>query len=141
MKRVISLVLIVIFGMVTASAQTLYAVSEDYNGISHKNVECSNQNTMDSSYYEAVKDASYPTESNTDEFNNELVSAPNQIAAGLCNIFLSPFGAGHFYVGQVGRGILDIIFSWTGIPEIVCLIEGIVWLCMTPEQWEAKFGY
>lgn len=72
---------------------------------------------------------------------NGKSSAPPKIVAGLCNIFLSPLGIGHFIVGQVGRGVLDIIFFWTGIPEIVCFIEGVVWLCMPDDRWVAKFGY
>ena len=75
------------------------------------------------------------------KYGDGKTTAPPKIVAGLCNIFLSPLGIGHFIVGQVGRGILDILFCWTGIPELIGLIEGIVWICMPNEQWIAKFGY
>lgn len=72
---------------------------------------------------------------------NEKSYAPSKVLAGLCDIFLSPLGIGHFIVGQVGRGVLDICFCWTGIPEIIGLCEGIVWICMPQDKWVAKFGY
>ena len=66
--------------------------------------------------------------------------APNQVLAGVCSITLGSLGIGNFIVGRVGRGILDILFCETGIPFIVGVVRGIVWLSMSPERWEEKFG-
>ena len=63
---------------------------------------------------------------------------PQKTAAGLLSIFLGDFGVGHFYTGQTLRGVLDIIFCWTGIPGIIGLIEGIIWLCDNDEAWATR---
>ncbi|MBQ0159345.1 MAG: TM2 domain-containing protein [Bacteroidales bacterium] len=56
-------------------------------------------------------------------------SHPDRITAAILAILLGDFGVQHFYTGQIVRGVLDIIFCWTGIPAIIGLVEGIVWLC------------
>lgn len=48
----------------------------------------------------------------------------NKIAAGLFGIFLGGLGIHKFYLGQIGWGIVYILFCWTYIPGIVGLIEG-----------------
>ena len=64
---------------------------------------------------------------------------PNKIAAGVLGILLGDFGVQHFYTGQIGRGILDILFCWTGIPAIIGFVEGIIWLCEDEARFESKF--
>lgn len=44
---------------------------------------------------------------------------------GVLAIFFGSFGAQWFYRGQITRGLLCLCFSWTGIPGILGLIEGI----------------
>ncbi|MBQ0160289.1 MAG: hypothetical protein KBT28_06650 [Bacteroidales bacterium] len=44
----------------------------------------------------------------------------------------------HFYTGQIARGVIDIVFSWTGIPAIVGLVEGIIWLCESDSEFAAR---
>lgn len=58
-----------------------------------------------------------------------FASHPDRITAGILAILLGDLGVQHFYTGQIGRGIVDILFCWTGIPAIVGLIEGVIWLC------------
>jgi TM2 domain-containing membrane protein YozV len=41
----------------------------------------------------------------------------------LLAVFLGGFGAHRFYMGQVGLGVLYLLFCWTGIPSIISLIE------------------
>ncbi|MFM2106866.1 MAG: hypothetical protein RL338_1898, partial [Chloroflexota bacterium] len=60
---------------------------------------------------------------------------PDRIAAGVLAILLGSFGAHRFYLGQVGLGLLYLVFFWTGIPAIVGLIEGILYLTKSDEQW------
>ncbi len=67
-------------------------------------------------------------------------SGRNKIAAGLFGILLGGLGVHKFYLGQVGLGILYLVFFWTCIPAIIGLIEGIVYLTMSDEEFAAKYG-
>jgi hypothetical protein len=61
--------------------------------------------------------------------------APSKVAAGLLAILLGWFGAHRFYLGQYWTGLLYALFSWTGVPAVVGLIEGILILAKPDEQW------
>jgi TM2 domain-containing membrane protein YozV len=54
------------------------------------------------------------------EFNSARKSPTTALLLGL---FLGGFGAHHFYLGKVSRGMLYALFFWTSIPVIVALIE------------------
>ena len=43
-------------------------------------------------------------------------------------------------MGNIGLGILDVIFCWTSIPGIVGFIRGILILCMSKEEFEIKYN-
>lgn len=47
----------------------------------------------------------------------------DEVVGVLLALFLGTFGAHHFYMRRPGLGILYIVFSWTGIPTIISLIE------------------
>jgi TM2 domain-containing membrane protein YozV len=64
----------------------------------------------------------------------------NKVAAGLLGILLGSFGAHKFYLGKIGQGILYLIFSWTGIPGIIGLIEGIIYLTKSDEEFARQYG-
>ena len=63
----------------------------------------------------------------------------NKIAAALLAIFLGSLGIHRFYLKQL-RGIFYLLFFWTGIPGIVALIEGILFLLMDDAKWDAKYN-
>ncbi len=63
-----------------------------------------------------------------------------RIAAAIFAILLGSFGVHRFYLGQVGWGILYVLFCWTLIPAVAGLIEGILYLTMSEEEFEAKYG-
>jgi TM2 domain-containing membrane protein YozV/ribosomal protein L40E len=70
-------------------------------------------------------------------------SAPNgksRIAAALLAFFLGGIGVHKFYLGQIGFGILYLIFCWTFIPALVALIEFILLLTMSDEKFNQKYG-
>ena len=63
---------------------------------------------------------------------------PKKLTAGLFAILLGGIGVQHFYTGQILRGVLDVLFFWTYIPAIIGIIEGIVWLTDTDNEWNKR---
>ena len=97
--------------------------------------------TKSTSQNSVITDASFPTENSN--YNNSAVAVhhtdcPDKTTAGVLNILLGGIGIGHFYTGQTMRGILDVCFCWTGVPAIIGLVEGIIWLCDSDGNWEAR---
>jgi TM2 domain-containing membrane protein YozV len=37
-------------------------------------------------------------------------------------------------------GILYLVFCWTGIPSIIGLIEGIIYLTKTDDEFQTKYA-
>ena len=77
---------------------------------------------------------------------NQSIQLPNQlgnknrIVAALLAFFLGGFGAHKFYLGQIGWGVAYLLFCWTFIPSIVALIEFIIYLCTSDEDFARKYG-
>jgi TM2 domain-containing membrane protein YozV len=71
------------------------------------------------------------------------VSTPtgkNKIAAAIFALLLGGLGIHKFYLGRIGQGIVYLIFCWTLIPALVGFIEGIIYLTMSDQAFEAKYG-
>lgn len=58
-----------------------------------------------------------------------------RIAAGLLAILLGAFGVYKFYLGDTSMGILYLCFFWTGIPAIIGIIEGVIYLTQTDAEF------
>lgn len=65
----------------------------------------------------------------------------SKIAAALLAFFLGGFGVHKFYLGQVGWGLVYLLFFWTFIPAIIAFIEFILLLTMSDEAFDRKYGY
>ncbi len=65
---------------------------------------------------------------------------PNRVVAALLAILLGSFGIHKFYLGEIGWGIAYLLFSWTFLPGLVGIIEGILYLCMTDDQFQHRYG-
>lgn len=61
------------------------------------------------------------------------------IAALLAFIF-GGIGIHKFYLGQVGWGLMYILFSWSSIPMIAGFIEGFLYLSMSEKDFAAKYS-
>ena len=66
-----------------------------------------------------------------------LKSKSTAVLLALC---LGGLGAHHFYLGNIGLGVLYLLFCFTFIPAIISFIEGIVFVCMTEEAFDAKYN-
>lgn len=72
------------------------------------------------------------------------VTQPNsdkKLIAGLLGILLGGFGVHKFYLGYTKAGIIQIIvtFLTCGIGSVIGLIEGILYLVKTDEEFEETY--
>lgn len=63
----------------------------------------------------------------------------NKTTAGLLAFFLGGLGVHRFYLNQTGLGILYLVFCWTGIPLIVGVIDGIIFLTTDEIKFNQKY--
>lgn len=68
------------------------------------------------------------------------VPRKSRIAAGILAILFGAIGIHKFYLGRIGKGILYLLFCWTGIPAIVSFFEGIIYFCISDERFASKYG-
>ena len=64
----------------------------------------------------------------------------SRIVAVVLAFLLGGIGGHKFYLGQVGMGILYLIFCWTFIPTIIAFIEGIIFLSMSDNDFTHKYN-
>ncbi len=63
----------------------------------------------------------------------------NKIALVLITFFFGGLGGHKLYVKKFGQGIVYLLFSWTGIPSLIALIEFIMYLIKSEEDLQAKY--
>ncbi len=59
----------------------------------------------------------------------------SRITAALLAFFLGTFGAQYFYMNNYVRGIVRLIFSFTGVSGILGVAEGIKWFFESDEEF------
>jgi TM2 domain-containing membrane protein YozV len=64
----------------------------------------------------------------------------SRTTAAVLAIFLGGLGIHRFYLGDTGLGLIYLLFSWTLIPALVGLIEGIVFLTKSDEDFARQYG-
>ena len=62
----------------------------------------------------------------------------SKIVAALLAIFLGWLGIHRFYLNQPKIGLLYILFAWTAIPLIIGVIEGLIYIFQSDEQFRAR---
>lgn len=72
--------------------------------------------------------------------HHEQVGEKNRIIAMVLAFCLGGIGAHKFYLGQIGLGVLYLLFFWTLIPAIVSLVEFIIYLTTSDEDFAKKYG-
>jgi TM2 domain-containing membrane protein YozV len=55
-------------------------------------------------------------------------------------LFLGGLGAHRFYLGQIGRGFLYLIFCWTFIPCLIAFIDFIIFLTMDENRFNETYN-
>lgn len=70
-------------------------------------------------------------------------SGKDKTVAGVLAILLGGFGAHYFYLGKIGSGFISIILSFVtcGIWPILMLVQGILMLTMSQQEFDNKFVY
>ena len=58
----------------------------------------------------------------------------------LC-LFLGGFGIHKFYLGESGKGIMYLLFFWTGIPCLLALFGFIGLLVMSDDEFNWKYNH
>ena len=61
------------------------------------------------------------------------------VAILLC-FFIGIFGAHKFYLGQIGLGVLYLLFFWTFIPGIVSFFEFFMLLFTSEDDFNRRFN-
>ena len=76
----------------------------------------------------------------TINFGPVTANGKSRVAAALFAFFLGGFGAHKFYLGQTGQGIVYLLLFWTFIPAIIAFIEFILYLTMSDDIFNQKYG-
>ena len=64
----------------------------------------------------------------------------SKLVAALLGICLGIIGIHKFYLGRITWGVVYLLFCWTFIPAIIGIIEGIVYLASSDEDFNAKYN-
>ena len=74
------------------------------------------------------------------QFSAGAPGQKSKVGAALFAIFLGSLGIHKFYLGQVGWGVVYLLFCWTFIPALVSFVEGIIYLVMSEEDFASKYS-
>lgn len=65
----------------------------------------------------------------------------NKTTALLFCFFLGGIGGHKFYLGQTGMGLAYLIFFWTGIPALIALVEFVLLLLMSEDEFNRRYNF
>lgn len=77
----------------------------------------------------------------TPNSGNGNYKSEKKLAAGLLGILLGTFGANKLFLGYTKEGIIQIVVNicTCGIATVIPLIEGIIYLTMSDEQFDQTY--
>lgn len=64
----------------------------------------------------------------------------SRLTAAFLAIIFGGLGLHKFYLGQAVWGLIYLVFSWTFIPLILGILEGLMLLGMSDQSFEAKYS-
>ncbi|MCK5345034.1 MAG: NINE protein [Candidatus Heimdallarchaeota archaeon] len=84
-----------------------------------------------------------PTGTYTNEPYQTSYARPpkDRTIAGILALLLGGLGVHKFYLDNMGAGLLYLCFCWTGIPTIIGIIEGIIYLTESDEDFQRNHVY
>jgi len=71
---------------------------------------------------------------------DSVSTGKDRVTAIVFALLLGGLGVHKFYLGKIALGVIYVIFSWTGIPSLIGLIEGIQYLRTSDAAWAATYG-
>lgn len=134
MKKVLLVALIAMFGF-TAFAQQAQA-SDYINSEEEYSINMSPKGISD----DVLESFLASVQSETPMETRMLLNEPERITASILALFLGDLGIQYFYLGEKTKGILSLCFCWTGIPAIIGFVQGIIWLCGSDEDFQARIA-
>lgn len=60
--------------------------------------------------------------------------------AMLLAFFFGGFGIHRFYVGQVGWGLVFLLFCWTFVPAFIAIADLIRWIAISKEEFAERYS-
>jgi len=69
------------------------------------------------------------------------MGAEKKIPAGILAILLGGLGIHKFYLGYTTAGIIQLLLGLCGVGSIIGLVEGIIYLTKTDEDFAATYVY
>ena len=70
----------------------------------------------------------------------EVRTNKSKSTAAILAILFGGIGIHKFYLGKIGWGLTYLIFSWTFIPMILGVIEGIIYFSMSERSFQIKYS-
>lgn len=64
----------------------------------------------------------------------------NKDLATVLAFALGTFGVHHFYLGRTGRGILYMLFCWSGIPTLAGIADAAFLFGISKEKFDQRFN-
>jgi TM2 domain-containing membrane protein YozV len=68
-----------------------------------------------------------------------MYKSEKKIPAALLAIFLGSLGIHKFYLGYTNAGIIQLLLGCCGIGGLLGLVEGIIYLTKTDEEFDAMY--
>ena len=107
----------------------------EYCGNTFVPVDTSN----DQSFTQQPSSAStFSQQTSQSQYSSQSTTGKNRVTAAILALLLGSFGAHYFYLGETTKGIVYVVLCWTYIPAILGVIEGIMLLTQTDEDFAIK---
>lgn len=83
----------------------------------------------------------HPGANPNQNFSNPNYRSEKKLAAGLLGILVGIVGANKFFLGYTKEGIIQLVLNLVtcGAASIIPLIEGIIYLTMSDEQFDRTY--
>ena len=68
-----------------------------------------------------------------------IPGAEKKVTAGILGILLGGLGVHRFYLGDTTGGIIRILLSCVGVGAVIGIVEGIIYLTKTDQQFVDEY--